>query len=141
MGSRSPIYQRQWRGGLPGLFTIGTGLGGPEAFDPGLRSTAIHDVPAGNYILICLIPDTDGIPHVAKGMALPITATAGSGAATPPVADGKIDMQEFHFAGLVASVSAGQHVWAVTNTGQQLHEFLVCRNAPGVTFEDVETYF
>jgi hypothetical protein len=32
----------------------------------------------GNYALICLIPSPDGVPHVAKGMMVPIEVAGTS---------------------------------------------------------------
>jgi len=126
--------------GLPGLFAIGASIGGPGSIGPGRTATVIQDVAAGNYIMMCLIPDTDGIPHVAKGMALPITVTAGAEASTAPApqAQGTIELTDFHFAGLPESLPAGQHLWEVKNNGQQLHELVVYRQASGVTFEQVQ---
>jgi len=40
-------------------------------------------MPAGRYILSCLIPAADGRSHVAKGMYQLITASAGPAAARP----------------------------------------------------------
>lgn len=124
--------------GLPGLFSIGTSIGGPGSIGGGITTTVIQDVPAGNYVFLCLIPDEDGIPHAAKGMALPVTVTQGTSTATPPTADGTIELVDFHFMGLPESVPAGRYIWEVKNSGQQLHEIVIYKNAPGVTFEQVQ---
>jgi uncharacterized cupredoxin-like copper-binding protein len=126
--------------GLPGLFTLGASIGGPGSIGPGQSATVIQDVAPGNYLIMCLIPDDDGIPHAAKGMVMPVTVTEGAAAATAPApqADGTIELMDFHFSGLPETLPAGEHLWEVKNTGQQLHEFVVYRNAPGVTFEQVQ---
>jgi len=125
--------------GLPGLFAIGASIGGPGSIGGGLSTTVIQDVPAGNYVFLCLIPDDDGIPHAAKGMALPVTVTEGTSTATAPKADGTIELMDFHFSGLPETVPAGQYVWEVKNAGQQLHEIVIYKNAPGVTFDQVKS--
>jgi hypothetical protein len=127
--------------GLPGLFALGTAVGGPGGIGPGQQATVIHDLAPGNYLVLCLIPDEDGIPHAAKGMVLPVTVTAGTGTGAAPQADATITMMDFHFMGLPATVSPGAHVWEVTNQGQQVHELAIFKNAPGVTFEQVEAIF
>lgn len=129
--------------GLPGLFSLGTAVGGPGSISPGQTTTALHDVAPGNYLMMCLIPDEDGIPHVAKGMVIPITVTQGAEAATYPAPepDGTIELMDFHFSGLPETVPAGQYLWAVNNTGQQLHEIVIFKNAPGVTYEQVMAIF
>jgi hypothetical protein len=127
--------------GLPGLFELGVSIGGPGGTGPGQQATVIYDLAEGNYILICVIPDEDGIPHVAKGMALPITVTAGTGTAAAPQADASIAMMDFHFSGLPATVTPGQHIWEITNQAQQLHEIVVLQLAPGVTYEQIEAIF
>jgi hypothetical protein len=45
-------------------------------------------MPAGRYVLSCLIPAADGRSHVAKGMYQLITASAGPAAAAAPRAAG-----------------------------------------------------
>jgi hypothetical protein len=127
--------------GLPGLFELGVSIGGPGGTGPGQTATTVYDLAEGNYILICLIPDEDGIPHVAKGMALPVTVTPGTTTAPAPQADATISMMDFHFTGLPATVTPGQHVWEMVNQGQQLHEIVVLQLAPGVTYEQVEAIF
>ncbi len=48
-------------------------LGGMQALMPkGSSFLVLEDLAPGDYAFICLIPDpTDGVPHIAKGMAAP----------------------------------------------------------------------
>jgi hypothetical protein len=39
------------------------------------------------------------------------------------------------FDGLPTDVTAGEQTWEVTNGGEQLHEFIVMKLSPGVTFD------
>lgn len=48
-------------------------VGGMQALMPkGSQFLVLEDLAPGDYALVCLIPDpTDGVPHIAKGMAAP----------------------------------------------------------------------
>jgi hypothetical protein len=48
-------------------------MGGVVALDKGGDATFTADLTAGDYALMCFIPDSkDGKPHHAHGMAKPI---------------------------------------------------------------------
>jgi hypothetical protein len=139
-GKSMADLQSAMQQGLAGLATLGSAVGGPGTVGAGQKSTVIIDLAAGDYVAMCLIPDDDGIPHAAKGMVLPISVTAPTAtpAAAQPTADATIELTEYHFNGLPQTVTAGQGVWQVTNTGQQLHEMGIAKLAPGVTFDQVQ---
>ena len=42
---------------------------------PGGEATRTLDLAPGSYVMFCLVPDTDGTPHAAKGMLKQITVT------------------------------------------------------------------
>lgn len=42
-------------------------------FAPGAEATRTLNLTPGNYAIVCFIPDTDGVPHAAKGMAQDFT--------------------------------------------------------------------
>ena len=44
----------------------------PNAGFPGDQATATMERRAGNYALMCLIPDQTGVPHAALGMVKPL---------------------------------------------------------------------
>ena len=50
-------------------------VGGMQGLAPGASQLLVlEDLPVGDYMMICLIPDpTDGVPHAEKGMAIPAT--------------------------------------------------------------------
>lgn len=52
-----------------------SGVGGMQALMPGASQLLVmEDAEPGEYLMICQIPDpADGVPHAAKGMALPAT--------------------------------------------------------------------
>lgn len=54
--------------------------GGPNAPDPGGSTSAIVKLDAGNYALISVIPNADGVPGFLNGMLKALTVTDASGA-------------------------------------------------------------
>jgi hypothetical protein len=120
-------------------------VGGPGSIGPGRASTAVLDLEAGDYVVVCLVPDADGVPHLAKGMVLPVTVAEGS--ATPaagvaaPVAELTLRLEDFAFADLPETVPSGSKIWEVVNSGQQLHEVVIYQMALGVTQAQIEAIF
>ena len=121
------------------IFAAATSLGGPEV-DAGLRATTIVDLTPGHYMVFCIIPDEAGTPHYLMGMQEPLEVTASTRTQETPTADATVDLLEFGFATMPRRVAAGRQVWAVTNVGEQVHEFLILRQAPGVSFDDVRVF-
>jgi uncharacterized cupredoxin-like copper-binding protein len=113
-------------------------VGGPNAVAPSGVDTAFAYVTleAGNYALICLIPDSAGTPHFAKGMMRSLTVTAS--AATPaaePTSDVVIHLKDYDFV-VTGNLTAGTHNVQIVNDGPQMHEMLIGMLAPGKTPQD-----
>lgn len=122
---------------LGAVFSLSTSLGGPEV-DAGLTASVILDLPAGQYVVFCLIPEgDDATPHYMLGMHAPLEVTEAV-ERPAPTADALVEMVDFGFGDMPMEATAGTHIWEVTNVGEQLHQFLVHRQADGVTFADVE---
>ncbi len=53
--------------------------------EPGATGTAAlaHPLDTGNYVLICFLPDVDGVPHAFKGMVSGFTVGSPSGGPAP----------------------------------------------------------
>ena len=72
--------------------------GGPGAIDPQGTSEVTLNLAPGNYVLACLIPDANGVPHVAKGMLKPVQVNAAElPAAAAPDTRGMFTMEDFSF--------------------------------------------
>lgn len=113
-----------------------TFVGGPNAVVPGGQAEAIMRLDAGEYVLLCLIPNGQGVPHLALGMQKPVTVMpAKSAAFAEPKADLTITQSDFSFS-LSQPVRAGHHMVQVTNKGAQPHEVVVVKLAPGATAKD-----
>jgi len=118
-------------GDILALLEIVTSYGGPLTAAGG-KDTVIAWLDPGTYAVICVIPDAQGVPHVAHGMLSMLQVSEGASAAPDPVVDGTITLVEMTFDGLPAEVPAGPHTWQVTNGGTQVHEMAIYQLAPGV---------
>jgi hypothetical protein len=120
------------------IFAASTSFGGPEV-DAGLQATTIVDLAPGQYMVICVIPDDDGMPHYLMGMQAPLEVTEAAATMARPAAETTVELVEFGFDAMPTHVAPGQQVWEVSNVGEQIHELLIMRQAPGVSFDDVRT--
>jgi uncharacterized cupredoxin-like copper-binding protein len=110
-------------------------VGGPNGIAPGQEVTSISSLAPGNYALICLIPSPDGVPHLMKGMIQPFEVSAGGAEAAIPVAGDTVRLGEYSFES-GRPITPGRHTFLVTNGGQQAHELVLLRLAPGKTVQD-----
>ena len=116
------------------LMPLAVSVGGPGSVSPGQTSTVIMNLEEGPYVLICEIPGPDGMPHYKMGMITEVDAKAdGTPVTTAPVAETTVDLVDFAFEGLPATITTDQHLWEVTNTGEQPHEMAIFLLSPGVT--------
>jgi hypothetical protein len=111
--------------------------GGPNAPRPmGGEASATVLLEPGRYIVACLIPSKDGVPHLMKGMVRQLTVIPAARAAKAPEADVIMTLRDYNFF-LSRPLAAGKHVIEVRNEGTQWHEFELVRLAPGKTPQDV----
>lgn len=120
------------------LFGVSSSLGGPNGMG---EVSVILDLEPGQYVVICVIPDENGVPHYAMGMHAPLEVTEGTTTLQAPAADARVELQDFMFHDLPLEVPAGEQIWEVVNTGQQLHELVVYKQAPGVPYSVIEEIF
>jgi hypothetical protein len=121
-----------------------TFVGGPNpALPGGPAAEATVILEPGNYVMICLIPGADNVPHVAKGMMRPFTVVAnGTGAnaaASEPKSDLALALSDYTFT-VSPAITAGQHMFRVTNSATQPHEAILVKLAPGKTGADMLTW-
>lgn len=115
-------------------------VGGPNAAFPGGTNEATLNLDPGNYGLVCFIPSSDGVPHIAKGMSKALTVTANPDAPTTlPPADVTMTFSDYDFT-LSQPLTAGHHVIRFENTSDQLHEVWMAKLAPGKTMDDVMAF-
>lgn len=114
--------------------------GGPAVVPPGQSTEVTIDLTPGRYIVLCLVPSHDGVPHAAKGMvSMTNVVDKGGRAATAPKADLKVTLRDFSF-DLPERIKAGKQVWQVVNQGPQPHEIALIKLAPGKTMDDVAAF-
>jgi hypothetical protein len=125
----------------PGIPEWAIPVGGPNSPGPTGQAEATLDLTPGNYVMICVIPAADGVPHVMKGMARPITVTStgATSAAAEPKADMTVKLVDYAFE-MPETVTAGRHTIRVENAGGQPHEIFIVQLAPGKTAQDLVTY-
>lgn len=120
---------------LVAAFVGGVGVTAPDA-----SAEVVLDLKAGRYILGCFISGDDHIPHVGKGMVLPLTVTVPSATVSAPVVTGTITMSDFTFE-MPATLPAGRILYRVVNQGPQTHEWNLIQLAPGKTVADAKAFF
>lgn len=114
-------------------------IGGPNTPLPGGESVAIVDLAPGTYVVMCVIPAADGMPHIMKGMVKTLEVTgAPVEAATPkPTATAALNNYGFDFA---APLAVGRQVIEFRNDAAQPHEAFLARLAPGKRAADLLTW-
>ncbi len=116
-------------------------VGGPNAVLPGAEATATMHLTEGDYLLLCLIPDKQGVPHMALGMQKALSVTGGKPAlVSEPKAGVTITLADYRF---VPSqpITAGPHTIRVVNHGTQPHEVVVLKLDPGASARDFGAAF
>jgi hypothetical protein len=116
-------------------------VGGVGAIHPGGTAQSVINLPAGQYVILCLIPSpSDHVAHHAKGMIKGLTvqdAKAATGA--EPAANLTVRLQDYTF-DLPAALPAGPLTIKVINAGPEAHEFNLLKLADGKTLEDVTKF-
>ncbi len=111
-------------------------VGGPNAVIPGHESVATMNLTEGEYLLTCIIPTQQGVPHLALGMVKPLTVKGVKATlVSEPKAGLTITTADFRFA-QSESISAGLHTIRVTNRGSMPHEVVVVKLNPGVSAKE-----
>jgi uncharacterized cupredoxin-like copper-binding protein len=119
------------------IFAVSQSLGGPEV-GPGGRASVIAELLPGQYEVICVIPEADGMPHYMMGMHAPLEVTEPAGEAPAPQADLTVELVDFAFVMPEMEIAAGPQIWAAPNVGEQIHEMVILQLEPGTTFDDLQ---
>jgi hypothetical protein len=115
--------------------------GGPNAHLPGSLTDATVNLTEGDYVVMCWIPDKNGVPHVALGMQKALFVRGGKptkvSTPKPSITVKQVDYQFI----LSQRITAGLHTIEVINHGTQAHEVVVVKLVPGATVKDVIASF
>ncbi|MFO7546594.1 MAG: hypothetical protein R6W77_13965 [Trueperaceae bacterium] len=111
--------------------------GGVGMIPPGTSAETLVEFPSeGTYVLLCFVPNEEGVPHLALGMADVIEVSGEATAAEAPAADVEVRMSDFTYS-MPDSVRAGVSTWKVVNDGPQPHEMIVLKLNDGVSFPEL----
>ncbi len=115
--------------------------GGPNAHPPGSLASATVNLTEGDYVIMCWIPDKNGVPHVALGMQKALAVRGGKPTkVSAPKASITIKQIDYQFI-LSKRIEPGLHTIEVMNHGTQPHELVVVKLVPGATVKDVIASF
>jgi uncharacterized cupredoxin-like copper-binding protein len=116
-------------------------VGGPNGAEPGSSTTATVKLDPGKYAITCFIPaNSDGKPHAAHGMIGEVTvATTAASTEVAPTADSTIVLGDFSFT--VPKGFTGKGTLDISNQGNQVHEMILVKLAPGKTLADAKKFF
>ena len=113
-----------------------TQLGGPNVAPPGGETAVMVDLEPGNYAALCVIPASDGIAHVAKGMSTSFTVVPSDVRTAAPEADVLLTLEDYDFR-FSTPLTAGEHVIEVRTAEGQPHELVLIQLGPGKTLNDM----
>jgi hypothetical protein len=115
--------------------------GGPNAHLPGSLADATVNLTEGDYMVMCWIPDKNGVPHVALGMQKALFVRGGKARkVSTPKPSITVKQVDYQFI-LSQRITAGVHTIEVMNHGSQAHEVVVVKLVPGATVKDVIASF
>ena len=113
---------------FPAIIQMAIPVGGPE-LEPGESEDVTFELKAGD-ILVVNFPE-EAAPQIARTIA-----TENGVEMAAPVADFKVDMDEFSFT-MPDEMQAGPRLWEINNVGEQWHEFIIFKPEEGATLEQL----
>lgn len=120
-----------------------TRFGGPGGTAPGSTSSVTQFLEPGTYVWICPVEDNEGHPHFGKGEHKQFVVRAADSAVTnataAPEATMTVRLTDFSF-GIEPAPQSGRHTIRVENTGNEPHDLVLMKLAPGRTIDDVQTW-
>lgn len=112
-------------------------VAGPNTPVLGGEQSLTQELTAGEYIIVCMIPSPDHVPHAMKGMTKALTVVPSTGAtAAAPTADITVKMTDYAWE-VTPAITAGKHVIRLENDAAQPHEMFIAQLAPGKQAADL----
>jgi len=109
--------------------------GGVGVIPPGQTAEVLVDFTnPGTYVMLCFLPNAEGVPHLALGMTGVIQVVGEPSGEEEPTADFEVHMFDFAYS-MPSTVPAGTSTWKIINDGPQPHEMTFIKLNDGVTFE------
>lgn len=116
-----------------------TPVPGPNAPMVGQVSNSISELTPGNYIVMCFIDTNGGIPHFMMGMFRGFRVVPSANKSKAPKADIGITLFDYNFK-FSAPVTAGSHLFRLTNVSAQPHEIEIFQLEPGKTAKELNSW-
>ena len=108
-------------------------VAGPNTPVPGGVQSITQELSAGEYVMICMIPSLDKVPHAMKGMVRALTVVPSTvTSAGAPASDITVKMTDYAWE-VTPAITAGKHVIRLENDAAQSHEMFIAQLAPGKT--------
>ena len=111
--------------------------GGVNGTPPGATEQATSVLDSGNYLMVCFMPDADGVSHIDHKMVVPLEV-GPRGDAPTPTADQQIKLADYSVT--LPAGFTGQGTFEVDNTGQETHELILLRIKDDKTLDDLVAY-
>jgi hypothetical protein len=113
-------------------------IGGIQAPGTGYTITG-GGVEAGEYVLLCFIPNSEGVPHFSLGMLTGFTVSDGEASAVPePDVTYTADSEGLQGPG---ELEAGETSIEIVNDSATSREVSLLKIAEGKTLDDVAAFF
>ena len=123
-------------------FSLLAFAGGPDIVSPGYGQETILNLPAGQYVLLCLVVGQDGIPHIYKGMIHFFTvAPTQRPQAPPPQANGEVIMKDLSYELPGVIIQSRALTLQVVNQGSEAHEMNLVKLDKGAGIQDIISFF
>ena len=111
--------------------------GGVSGVMPGNSGRAMADLHAGQYIVVDLVPEPDGVPGMAKGYFMGLTVEPSEVKTAAPSSDLALEMVDYTFNFDADGLTPGQYTLAVSSGGpQEPHETVIVKLDDGSTLAD-----
>jgi hypothetical protein len=120
--------------------------GGPTEVRPGATETVEAELPAGTYLVLDLIPSSDGTSHVDLGMFKVVTVGVATGtseapepiaAAELPVDDVEATIELFEYGFDISDGFDGQGRVLISNSGEQTHDLSIFRIGESGSYDEL----
>jgi len=110
--------------------------GGPNGVAPGTSESVQMNLDPGDYIALCVIPDAEGVAHVAHGMFAPVTVTGDEAPADLAAieVEATISLVDYDFT--MTDGFDGKGLVLATVNAPQPHEVAVYRIGEGGSMDE-----
>lgn len=112
---------------------------GIDTISPGQKVSVTVDLKPGRYTMVCFLPDTDNVPHLAKGMYTKIFTVSGDSGAKAPDADATVTATKADYT--VPKLDTGEQTLALKNADSAAREFWFIKLPAGKTIDDLGKLF